>query len=72
MCPKFETTSKAHISVNVGSGLVHKVTTTPANAGDVTEVDKLLHGQEKTVRSDVGCIGAEKRAAKRGRTCICA
>jgi IS5 family transposase len=47
---------KAHIGVDVESGLVHTVTTTPANVGDVTEVDKLLHGQE------------QKRAPKRGRT----
>ena len=38
---------KAHIGVDVESGLVHTVTTTPANVGDVTEVDKLLHGQEQ-------------------------
>jgi IS5 family transposase len=41
--------------------------TTPANAGDVTEVDRLLHGQEKTVYADAGYQEAEKRAPKRGR-----
>jgi IS5 family transposase len=59
---------KAHIGVDVESGLVHTVTTTPANVGDVTEVDKLLHGQEKSVYADAGYQGAEKRAPKRGRT----
>jgi transposase, IS5 family len=59
---------KAHVGVDVESGLVHTVTTTPANVGDVTEVDKLLHGQEKTVYADAGYQGAQKRAAKRGRT----
>ncbi len=59
---------KAHIGVDVESGLVHTVTTTPANVGDVTEVDKLLHGQEKTVHADAGYQGAEKRAPKRGCT----
>lgn len=59
---------KAHIGVDVESGLVHTVTTTPANMGDVTEVTKLLHGKEKTVYADAGYQGAEKRAAKRGRT----
>ncbi|MBB6243711.1 IS5 family transposase [Rhodanobacter sp. MP1X3] len=59
---------KAHIGVDVESGLVHTVTTTPANVSDVTEVDKLLHGKEKTVHADAGYIGAEKRAPKRGRT----
>src|SRR3546814_9030276 len=59
---------KAHIGVDVESGLVHTVTTTPANVGDVTEVDKLLHGQEQMVYADAGYQGAEKRAPKRGRT----
>jgi IS5 family transposase len=44
------------------------VTTTPANVGDVTEVDKLLHGKEKTVYADAGYQGAQRRAPKRGRT----
>jgi IS5 family transposase len=34
------------------------VTTTPASVGDVTEVDKLLHGQEKTVHAHAGYQGA--------------
>ncbi len=59
---------KAHIGVDVESGLVHTVTTTPANVGDVTEVDKLLHGQEKTVYADAGYQGAQKWAPKRGVT----
>ncbi len=57
----------AHIGVEVESGLVHTVTTTPANVGDVTEVGNLLHGKEKTVHADAGYQGAEKRAPKRGR-----
>lgn len=61
---------KAHIGVDVESGLVHTVTTTPANVADVVEVDKLLHGKEKTVYADAGYIGAPKRPGmtKRGRT----
>lgn len=59
---------KAHIGVDVESGLVHTVTATPANVGDVMEVAKLLHGKEKTVYADAGYQRAEKRAAKRGRT----
>src|SRR6185437_5303789 len=39
-----------------------------ANAGDVTEVDKLLHGRETCVYADAGYTGAEKRVKpKRGR-----
>jgi IS5 family transposase len=56
------------VGVDVESGLVHTVTTTPANVGDVNEVDKLLHGREQTVYADAGYQGAQKRAPKRGRT----
>jgi IS5 family transposase len=58
---------KAHIGVDVESGFVHTVTGTAANVADVLEVDKLLHGKEKTVYADAGYTGAEKRAPKRGR-----
>lgn len=58
---------KAHIGVDVEGGLVHTVTTTPANVSDVVEVGNLLHGKEKTVYADAGYIGAPKRAGKRGR-----
>lgn len=57
---------KAHIGMDDRSGLVHRVTSTAANVGDVTQVDKLLHGKEKHVFGDAGYIGAEKRAPKRG------
>ena len=39
---------KAHIGVDVESGLVHTVTTTAANVADLAEVAELLHGKEKT------------------------
>jgi transposase, IS5 family len=55
---------KAHIGVDGDSGLVHTVTTTPANAADVSQVEHLLHGDERTVHGDAGYIGAEKRVAK--------
>ena len=58
---------KAHIGVDVESGLVHTVTGTAANVADVAEVAELLHGKEQTVYADAGYIGAEKRAPKRGR-----
>ena len=70
---------KAHIGVDVESGLVHTVTTTPANVADVTETAKLLHGKEKSIHADAGYTGADKReelkrckarwhiAAKRGK-----
>lgn len=58
---------KAHIGVDVETGLVHHAVTTAANVADVTQVDKLLHGKEKAVHGDAGFRGADKRAAKRGR-----
>lgn len=68
---------KAHIGVDADSGLVHTVTTTPANEADVEVVDELLHGREVVVHADAGYTGADKRvrrknlewqiAAKRGR-----
>lgn len=54
---------KAHIGVDGDSGLVHTVVTTAANASDVSQVEHLLHGQEKAVHGDAGYIGAEKRVA---------
>jgi len=67
---------KAHMGVDLGSGLVHAVTTTAANVADVTQVPQLLHGEETSVHADAGYIGASKRvpnkrlvwsiAAKRG------
>jgi IS5 family transposase len=52
---------KAHIGVDVESGLVHSVVGTSGNVADVTQVDQLLHGEEKSVFGDAGYIGAEKR-----------
>ena len=51
----------AHIGVDAESGLVHTVTTTPANAHDVTQAHALLHGQEEVVFADSGYRGVEKR-----------
>ena len=68
---------KAHIGVDADSGLVHTVTTTPANEADVEQVEELLHGKEEVVHADAGYTGADKRverenlrweiAAKRGK-----
>jgi transposase, IS5 family len=52
---------KAHIGVDAQSGLVHTVVGTAANVNDVTQVDKLLHGQETDVLGDAGYQGADKR-----------
>ena len=52
---------KAHIGVDDESGLVHSVVGTAANVADVTQVDKLLHGDENVVCTDAGYTGVEKR-----------
>jgi IS5 family transposase len=52
---------RIHIGVDADSGLVHTVTTTPANAHDVTQAHALLHGQEEVVFADSGYRGVEKR-----------
>lgn len=56
---------KAHIGVDADSGLVHSVTTTPANEADVTEVENLLHGQESTVHADAGYTGADRNTTRK-------
>jgi transposase, IS5 family len=52
---------KAHIGVDAESGLVHTVVGTAANVNDVTQADKLLHGQETDVLGDAGYQGMDKR-----------
>ena len=52
---------KAHIGVDVDSGLVHTVVGTAAHVADVTQTEKLLHHKEKEVYADAGYIGANKR-----------
>ena len=52
---------KAHIGVDDESGLVHSVVGTAANVADVTQVDKLLHGDEQRVGGDAGYTGVDKR-----------
>ena len=57
---------KAHIGVDADSGLVHTVTTTPANKADVQQVTDLLHGKEKFVYADSGYRGAQSRVERDG------
>ena len=52
---------KAHIGVDADSGLVHTVTTTAANAHDITQAHALLHGEEEMVFADSGYRGVHKR-----------
>jgi IS5 family transposase len=57
---------KAHIGVDVDSGLVHTVIGTAANVHDVTQGHGLLHGDEQVVFADAGYQGATKRVEATG------
>lgn len=52
--------AKAHIGADEESGLVHSVVVTAANVADITQVDKLLHGEENVVCADAGYTGVLK------------
>ncbi len=52
---------KAHIGVDVASGVVHTLTGTAANEADINQTAALLHGQEEAVFADAGYTGANKR-----------
>ncbi len=52
---------KAHIGVDVASGVVHTLTGTAANEADINQMAALLHGQEEAVFADAGYTGAGKR-----------
>ena len=54
---------KAHIGVDDESGLVHAVISAAANISGISQLDWLLHGDEKRVGTDVGYVGALKRGA---------
>ncbi len=52
---------KAHIGVDVASGVVHTVTGTAANEADINQMAAVLHGREAAVFADAGYTGAPKR-----------
>ena len=52
---------KCHIGVDSGSGLMHTITVTAANAHDITEAHKLLREDDHVAYGDSGYIGIEKR-----------
>ena len=58
---------KAHIGVDSETGVVHSLSTTAANAHDVTEAHNLLHGGETVVWCDAGYQGVHKREENLGR-----
>src|SRR5215213_6904536 len=52
---------KAHIGVDVASGVVHTVVGTAANEADINHMAAVLHGAEEDVFADAGYTGADKR-----------
>ncbi len=52
---------KAHIGVDVHSGLVHTVACKAANVSDASQAHALVHGQEEMVLCDAGYRGVQKR-----------
>jgi len=52
---------KAHIGVDVASGVVHSLTGTAANEADINQMAAVLHGREEAVFADAGYTGAAKR-----------
>lgn len=52
---------KAHIGVDLDSGIVHSLTGTAANVHDINEAHHLLHGEEQLGFGDAGYTGIEKR-----------
>ena len=57
---------KAHIGVDVASGVVHTVKGTAANEADINQTASLLHGREEAVFADAGYTGAAKRPENGG------
>jgi IS5 family transposase len=45
---------KAHVDMDMATGLVHSVVGTAGNVSDVTQAHALLHGGEKAVLGDAG------------------
>lgn len=52
---------KCHIGVDAGSGLVHTMEVTAANAHDVTVASKLIREDDEVVYGDSGYLGIQKR-----------
>src|SRR5260221_2319936 len=58
---------KAHIGVDVASGVVHTLTGTAANEADINQMAAVLHGREEAVFADARYTGADKRPGHANR-----
>ena len=61
---------KVHVGVDDRSGLIHSLSTTAANAHDITEVPNLLHGEEDVFWGDAAFVGADKRDENKDRNIV--
>ena len=52
---------KAHVGVDAGSGTVHTLVVTAANASDVAEAHSLVREGDERVWADAGYVGVQKR-----------
>ena len=52
---------KCHIGVDAGSGLVHTITVTAANAYDITQAAALIREDDEVVYGDFGYLRIQKR-----------
>lgn len=58
---------KAHVGVDQGSGLIRRVTATPANVNDTVEADALICGDEAAVLADAAYHTHARAAALKER-----
>ena len=58
---------KAHVGVDLDSGVVHTLETSTAKMHDSQKFDELLHGDEHAVFGDKGYVSGEREAAFRAR-----
>jgi transposase, IS5 family len=58
---------KAHVAVDLGSGLIRRAILTPANINDTTPADDLVMGDERAVYADKAYEKGERRQALKAR-----
>ncbi len=58
---------KAHVGVDLDSGLVHSMEASTAKLHDSQKFDDLLHGDEQGVFGDKGYVSGEREAAFRAQ-----
>ncbi len=58
---------KAHVAVDLGSGLIRRAILTPANVNDTTPADDLVMGDERAVYADKAYEKGERRLALKAR-----